>query len=404
MSQTETSPMGQKIHKKGCQMNPSPLATSEGKMDLNIVKLANMEKENSTKFLSKMDSKLMMDVDRSHIVENDEWMDMVEFTIPYLEKALTKEIKNIVTEEEIIKIELIKKVTVESVKHLSKHVNLVDKFNQKSGEVTPKKILNAYKEETFLTYENRFLYTLIKLIEDYMYLRKKQDDEEYKGKNHQKADYQAEVKLGKEKINVKMEYDSERITGITKTEKTAERIAGIERSLKMLKQTEVYQTLVAKKATYVKAPLKMTNVLLKNVNFQYAVKLWNYLSEQMELNDKTINESSQYEEKGIVKELVDEDIFLLYSILKKTDNSNTLKGKAKSAVEDKKLAKQLTDAMIERIIELNPDMTEKELNKLISEKILVMKTKKLISLKPVEDRFKERIEKYMIQAKEVRLK
>ena len=317
MSQTETSPMGQKIHKKGCQINPSPLATSEGKMDLNIVKLANMEKENSTKFLSKMDSKLMMDVDRSHIVENDEWMDMVEFTVPYLEKALTKEIKNIVTEEEIIKIELIKKVTVESVKHLSKHVNLVDKFNQKSGEVTPKKILNAYKEETFLTYENRFLYTLIKLIEDYMYLRKKQDDEEYKGKNHQKADYQAEVKLGKEKINVKMEYDSERITGITKTEKTAERIAGIERSLKMLKQTEVYQTLVAKKATYVKAPLKMTNVLLKNVNFQYAVKLWNYLSEQMELNDKTINESSQYEEKGIVKELVDEDIFLLYSILKK---------------------------------------------------------------------------------------
>ena len=59
---------------------------------------------------------------------------------------------------------------------------------------------------------------------------------------------------------------------------------------------------------------------------------------------------------------------------------------------------------LENIIELNPEMTEKELNKLISEKILVMKTKKLISLKPIEDRFKERIEKYMIQAKEVRIK
>ena len=385
-------------------MNPSPLATSEGNMDLNIVKLANMEKDKSTNFLSKVDSKLMMDVDRNHLVENDEWMDMVEFTIPYLEKALTKEIKNIVTEEEIIKIELIKKVTVESVKHLSKHVNLVDRFNQKSGEVTPKKILNSYKEETFLTYENRFLYTLIKLIEDYMYLRKKQEDEEYKGKNHQNANYQAEVKLGKEKINVNMEYHSERVTQITKTEKTSERIASIERSLKMLKQTEVYQTLVAKKATYVKAPLKMTNVLLKNVNFQYAVKLWNYLSDQMELNDKTINETSNYEEKGIVKELVDEDIFLLYSIFKKTDNTNILKGQAKSAIEDKKMAKELTDAMIERIIELNPDMTEKELNKLISEKILIMKTRKLISLKPIEDRFKDRIEKYMKQAKEVRLK
>ena len=91
-------------------------------------------------------------------------------------------------------------------------------------------------------------------------------------------------------------------------------------------------------------------------------------------------------------------------IFKKTNNSEALKGKAKSAIEDKKMAKQLTDAMIERIIELNPDITEKELNKLIRDKILVMKTKKLISLKPIEDRFKERIEKYMIQAKEMRLK
>ena len=56
-------------------------------------------------------------------------------------------------------------------------------------------------------------------------------------------------------------------------------IADIKKKLKVLKQTDVYVTLVSKKATYVKAPLKMTNVLLKNVNFQYAVKLWNYLSE-----------------------------------------------------------------------------------------------------------------------------
>lgn len=373
-------------------------------MDLNIVKLANAEKEKSTKFLHEIKSKLIMDVAKSKIVENDEWIDMVEFTIPYIEKALTKEIKNIVTEEEIIKIELIKKVTVESVKHLSKNVNLVDRYNQQSGEVIPKKILNAYKEETFLTYENRFLYTLIKLIEDYIFLREKQENEEYKGKNYQKANYQADIKLNKEKVNVDMKYNSEITTGVTKTEKTLDRIVKIKKSLKMLKQTEVYQTLVAKKATYVSSPLKMTNVLLKNVNFQYAVKLWNYLSNQMEIEDKTMNENSEYEEKGIIKQLVDENVFLLYSIFKKTDNTNALKGKAKSAIEDKKIAKELTDAMIERIIELNPEMTEKELNRMIAEKILIMKTRKMVSLKPIEDKFKERIERYMMQAKEVRLK
>ncbi len=372
--------------------------------DLNILKLANMEKDNSIKFLGKMDSKLLMDVSKSRVIDNDEWIEMVEFTMPYLEKALTKQIKNIVTEEEIIKIELIKKVTVESVKHLSKNVNLVDQYNQKSGEVIPKKILNAYKEETFLTYENRFLYTLIKLIEDFIYLREKQSPEQYKGKNYQKANYEAAIKLKKEKINVNVEYNSEMITGIRKTDGTAERIAEIKKSLKMLKQTDVYQTLVAKKATYVKSPLKMTNVLLKNVNFQYAVKLWNYLSEQMEISDKAVNESSEFEEKGIIKRLIDEDIFLMHSIFKSTNVDHTLKGKAKTTVEDKKMTKELTDALIEKIIELNPDLTDKELKEMITEKLLVMKTRKIVSLKPIEDRFKEVISQYMTQVREVRLK
>ncbi len=372
--------------------------------DLNILKLASMERDKSVQFLGQIDSKLFMDISKSRVTENNEWIDMVEFTMPYLEKALTKQIKNIVTEEEIIKIELIKKVTVESVKHLSKNVNLVDRYNQQSGEVVPKKILNAYKEETFLTYENRFLYTLIKLIEDFIYLREKQSPNEYKGKNYQKANYEASIKLKKEKVNVNVEYNSEVLTGIRKTDGSAERIADIKKKLKVLKQTDVYVTLVAKKATYVKSPLKMTNVLLKNVNFQYAVKLWNYLSEQIELNDKITNESSEFEEKGMVKRLLDEDIFLMHSIFKSTDVENQFKGKAKAAVEDKKVTKELTDALIEKIIELNPDMSEKDINKLITDKLLVMKTRKLISLKPIEDKFKEKIDKYMANAKEVRLK
>ena len=38
------------------------------------------------------------------------------------------------------------------------------------------------------------------------------------------------------------------------------------------------------------------------------------------------------------------------------------------------------------------------------DKLVVMKTRKIISLKPIEDKFKERIDKYMSQVKEVRLK
>ena len=374
-------------------------------MDLDVIKLANMETgQSSQEFLDKVDSKLMVDVNKSQIVENDEWIEMVEFSLPHLEKALTKEIKNIVTEEEIIKIELIKKVTVESVKHLSKNVNYVDRFNQKTGEVIPKKILNAYKEETFITYENRFLYSLIKLIEDYMYLREKDQQTEYKGKNQQKANYQAEIKYKKEKIKVDFNYDAEMPTSVKKSAGTAKRIEDIKKKIKDLKTTTVYQLLDSKRVTLVKSPIKMTNVLLKNVHFQYALKLWNYLSDQMEIKDKAVKANKEYEEKGIAKKLVDENIYLMHLIFKNNNVAEKLKGQRKSAVEDEKVRKELTDNLIEKIIELNPDISDKDLKQMIADKLIVMKTRKLISLKPIEDKFKDSIDKYMLQVKKVRLK
>lgn len=372
-------------------------------MDLNITKLAKRDVQSSDEFLDRVDSKLLMDVKKNQIVDNAEWLDMVEFTIPYIEKALIKQIKQIITEEEIIKIELIKKVTVDSVKHLSKHVNFVDQFDQQSGEVIPKRILNAYKEETFMTYENRFLYTLIGLIGDFIYLREKDINSDFKGKNFNKATYQAEAKLKKEKINVHVDYSAEISVGTKKVSGITERIQKLKKSIKMLKSTELYQILDSKRVMLVKAPLKMTNVLLKNVNFQYAVKLWNYLTEQMEMKDKVEKLTKQYEEKGLMKSLVDEDIYLLHLIFKEQHEEQS-RGPRKSAIEDKEMKQQITDALLEKLINLNPDLTDQELKQLIADKFVVMKARKVVSLKPVEDKFKNRIDKYMEQIKEVKLK
>ena len=148
----------------------------------------------------------------------------------------------------------------------------------------------------------------------------------------------------------------------------------------------------------------MTNVLIKKVHFQYALKLWNYLSDQMEIKDKAVKAGKMIEEKGITKKLVDEDIYLMNLIFSNKNIEEKLKGKRKNAIEDKKARKELTDNLIEKIIELNPDLSDKELKQMITDKLLVMKTRNVISLKPIEDRFKERIDKYMSQAKEVRLK
>ena len=58
-------------------------------------------------------------------------------------------------------IALSRKITVESVKHLAQHTDLIQSVDLKTGKITPSKILNVHKEESLMTYENKFVNTLI---------------------------------------------------------------------------------------------------------------------------------------------------------------------------------------------------------------------------------------------------
>lgn len=373
-------------------------------MNLNILKLIDPEEEKDEKFFRNMDSSLRMYVNRKKIIENEEWIDKIEFTIPYIEKALRNPNKNIITEEEVIKIEQIKKVTVESIKHLSKNTNLISEWDQDSGDVIPSKILNSFKEESFLTYENKFIYTLIKLIEDFVFIRTKDTGKsEYKGKHHKKAVYEASTKSTREKITVNMEYTLESLEENQKEGNVEERIRDLNMKIKTLKATDMYQLIDSKKITLIKAPLKMTNVLLKNVNFQYAVKLWQYLSDNFELKNEAVKEDTDYEAKGITKELVDESFYLNHLIFTNENGQENKKKKLKAAI-DQKAKQEMTDTLIEKIITINPELAEQELKKMIAERYVVIKNRNVISLKPIENRFREKIDSYLSKVKELRLK
>ncbi len=375
-------------------------------MNLNVLNLINEHNPDMPLFINKIDSKLMLDISKNEIIENDEWIDQVLFTAPYLEKALRNPNKQIITEEEVVKIELIKKVTVESIKHLSKNTNLISEFDEETQDVKPSKILNAYKEESFLTYENRFLYTLIKLVDDFVYLRTKGMDNKnpFKGKHHQKAVYQATTRLRKEKIKLNFEYISQSAEDQEKSENTKDKFIELQKTMRTLKATNIFQLLDDKKATPVKAPLKMTNVLLKNTNFQYAVKLWNYLSDHMDIENKAVKRQKEYEDNGIVKQLVDEDFFIKYLIFNTINTPLRNKKRQVRVEEDRKERRELTEKLMEQIIDINPDLLEDELKKMLINKFIVYKRKKEVSLKPLEEAFKKGINNYLNKVEKIKLK
>lgn len=377
-------------------------------MDIDIKQLTEDQENEKELFVDKVDSRLVLELNRNQILEDTDWIDMVIEVSPHLTKAFDKWMKQIVTEEEVIKMELIKKISVESIKHLTKHVNLVTDYDEETGDVLPSYLLNAYKEENFVTYENRFLYSLVKLIDDFIYLRTEAEEKnspKYRGKNYQRAVYEGSTKINKERVKLKFEYTSEAVEEQDKSKEIEDKIAELKKGMALIKATELYKFLDSKRFPLVKNPLKMTNVLLKNVHFQYCVKLWGYLNSHLDVQAKALKAQKAFEEKGPAKQLVDEDFFIKYLIFNSINNEKFgLSERLKTTKLDDKEKRDLTDKLLEKLINLNPEFSDQELKKLIAEKYVTYRNKKYASLKPLEDEFNKKIKEYLEKIGKLRIK
>lgn len=85
-----------------------------------------------------------------------DWIDTIEGILPNLDTIVRNPRKFIVQEEDIVDVSLARSISTESVKFLAQHTNMISKVDEKTGDVTPSKILNITKEESFEIYENRF--------------------------------------------------------------------------------------------------------------------------------------------------------------------------------------------------------------------------------------------------------
>lgn len=367
-------------------------------MSLNQIQL--YEKSNpviNDTFIDNVESKLDVSIDiKKKELNTEEWIEMILFSIPYLYKGLEMHHKQIITEEEIVKIELVKKVTVESVKHLAKNTTFVDQIDEETGEVTPKKILEAHKEENFITYENRFMYTLVLLITDFINYKKGKGLLAEGEKNVRKVQYEAKSKVEKQRITIKSEVMIDASDLSDKTEQNNKIMAGlkkIDEGLEQLHQTEIFKLLSGRRVTLVKPPLKMTNVLLKNVNFQYAVKLWNYLNDNFVTKDEPIKDKREYEDKSLLLTMYNESFLLNYLNFDLIETKDKTKPTIK--LDDKEVIKRITNNLMLRILELNPNITEAQLKELLAENYIRMKGKYSSNTKQIEDLFSRSIKLFM---------
>lgn len=357
-----------------------------------IVQLYNQTtNQTKEKFGQSLESELQVKdkVDQSEY--DDTWLTKMEETIRYLDNILRSPNRFIVNEEEIVKIELARRITVDSIKHLSRNTNLIQDIDPKTGEVKPSKILNINKEETFNTYENRFIYTLINHMKLYIERKKQEEIVEQSFSSLKELKYQGKGKVDDETVEISVHLTGKTDRGKQKEKEgtIAARIMKVEEQLRDLCSSEVYRSIAKLHVAWVTSPIKKTNLILKNVNFQYALSLWNYLQNNMEPSTKKDHSNKEYQDRGQLKQMMDQSFLLNCLIM------NTLNKKNVTTEEKEDLQQQVINQSINQLMNISDQLSLDEIMKLVGKEYVKVKYKKVVDTSEIERIYKKAMSEYI---------
>lgn len=321
----------------------------------------------------------------------DEGIILIEKTIPYIDNIYRNPNKFIINEEEVVKIELAKRITTESIKDLAKNTNYIQTVDE-NGDVKPSKILNINKEEVYDTYENRLIYTLIQHMKFYIEQKREKFEEiinHAKEINDVAIQYAGVAKTNGKKIisDLKTNTVLNKIGIKNKKKDEFKKLDELEKKILALTTYDTYKVVEKKHITLISPPIRKTNLILKNVNFNYAMILWDYLQENMGVKVKDKPISKTLKQNNLFKKILDEIFMLQYISMSKMDEEE---------IDDseKRVKKNLVNDVLEYA-----NLSESELEKILSDKIEKTKFKDSMIQRQIRETFAKSFEKYKMNIK-----
>ena len=376
------------------------------KDEKNVDELDELAKKKKNKFLKSLESNMYFKSTFSGDALSFEWIDQIEFACPYLDIIVRNPKLTLIREERVVNVEKSKKVTVESIKDLSRHTNYISKYDEEKNYVEPSKILNIFNEETYNIYENRFLYTLIKQVEDFVF-KKEEELKNFKYNDSKVLEYSATTKTDYEKVNIELRMNSESFPDENPDSKFEDEIKMAKLRLKRIKDyirswnnSELFKELERLHITLVNPPLKKTNILLKNPNFQIAVRLWDYLQKYDMMEKNIIRPDMEQTGKNPLQDFIDHSFLINYFVLDSISK--------KKRVQKEKMSKYavliLTEE-IQRTIRLLNNMginiDDETILNLVANNLKEKKSEKLIGVDDVKKKFKNAMDEYLERMQDI---
>lgn len=213
------------------------------------------------------------------IVEND-WVDKIQEILPFVGNAVYEERQFVRSDGDVLPIEKIRSVGKDSIYDLAKHSNYITREPEEGKPITPDKLMMPIKENDYAVYENRFLYSLLIYLSQFIEIRLNEIlaiTGKYEAKTHiikkhktSSRIYDYEITFNDTRFN-----DNSHSTSDSESAKSIERIKYILNDAKLLLMTPLMKEV--SKAPMVKPPIVKTNVFKFDHNFKRSLELYTFL-------------------------------------------------------------------------------------------------------------------------------
>lgn len=210
-------------------------------------------------------------------VIDEEWISMIEDSLDAINTIIEKPRRFITTEEEVVPVSLAKKISADSVRHLSQNTQFLAPSDD--GSIHPTKILNVNMVETYDLYENRFVYHLIQRL--LAFVDKRTDVIFWSTGNEIRNRFKMHSKIDDayEEIEYNVEMTVKNRQSFAENDAdnmdTFMRIDRVRRLVMALRNASFCQIMAGCAA--VRSPIQRTNLIMKDPDYRKCYQLWQFM-------------------------------------------------------------------------------------------------------------------------------
>ena len=303
-----------------------------------------------------------------HKVVDETWLTVVEEGIESIFKIVDKPRRFIATKEEVVPVALAKKISADSVRHLSQNTQFI--ATNAAGEMQPTKILNVTTEESYDLYENRFVYHLIQRL--FAFVDKRTDvifwatgDE-----TCNVMSMESKVDDAYEQISYKVEMTVKNKQSLVENDtdnmSVFKRIDRVRRMSRVLRQSSFCE--IMNGCAKVHSPIQRTNLMMKDPDYRACYKLWQFIESYDEVGFSIEEQDSamEFDEEYLLQMYI--NMITNYTVFKSLLESDPRKMN-EIAVEKKEPVKPKFIKEIKEEIVDDPNIPDVEIRKVFVEEV-----------------------------------